>query len=87
MNTTPLSPIELQAKRVWRIGEAAAYSGYAESYLYKLVMNRVIPGVSRPSGRVLHFDSEKFIGWLLSNPAKTAEEIEREASTRVCNAA
>lgn len=70
----------LDSKRVWTIHELSAYSGFQKSYLYKLTMANRIPGVSRPTGKVLLFDSRKVIEWLLSNPQKTAAEIDAEAS-------
>ncbi|MDJ1496549.1 DNA-binding protein [Cytophagaceae bacterium DM2B3-1] len=86
MKQTELSfeqKVALENKKAWRIGELAAYSGIAESYLYKLHMKRLIPGAYKPVGKIVFFDSQKVIAWMLSNPLKTHEEIDQEAATYV----
>ncbi|MDJ1483502.1 hypothetical protein QNI16_23590 [Cytophagaceae bacterium YF14B1] len=73
----------LEQKRVWRVKDFSSYTGWKESYVYKLLMQNLIPGVSKPNGKTVFIDSEKAILWLLSNPQKTQEEIDSEAATFV----
>ncbi|MDJ1481883.1 DNA-binding protein [Cytophagaceae bacterium YF14B1] len=78
-----LPTVPLDQKRVWRLADLAAYSGWGQAYIYKLVMLGKVPGVSKPNGKTLFFDSQIVIPWLLSNPLKTHEEIDQKAATYV----
>lgn len=69
-------------KRILSFEEACAYTGFAESYMYKLTSARKIPH-SKPNGKKLFFDREKLDEWLLSNPIKTEKELNQEASAYV----
>ncbi len=71
----------LHSKPVLTIEEAAAYTGRSTSNLYKLTSKGVIPH-SKPYGSRIYFDREALETWMLSNPIKTASEIESEAATR-----
>jgi len=76
----------LDQKRVWTFEEFCEYTGYSSSFAYKMHERGLIPGVCKPNGKRLFFDSQKVIEWLLSNPSKTHQEIDEQASTYVaCN--
>lgn len=67
----------LQKKKL-TLKEAALYTGYKESYLYKLTAAKKIPH-SKPSGGAIFFDREELEQWLSRNKIKTKEDIEGEA--------
>lgn len=69
-------------KTVLSFEEACEYTGYAESYMYKLTSARKIPH-SKPNGKKIFFDKAELDKWLLRNPVKTAEALNSEASTYV----
>jgi excisionase family DNA binding protein len=69
-------------KRILSFEEACTYTGFAESYMYKLTSARKIPH-SKPNGKKIFFDREQLDQWLLSNPVKTAGQINAEASTYI----
>lgn len=71
----------LSQKTVLTFGEAARYTGFSRSYLYKLTHLQKIP-CSKPAGKMLFFDRAELDNWLLTNQAQR-EEIENAASTYV----
>lgn len=78
--------IDLQAnllnqKNVLTFSEAARYTGFSRSYLYKLTHLQKIP-CSKPAGKMLFFDRAELENWLLTNQV-AHEEIENQASTYV----
>lgn len=72
----------LAQKAVLSFDEAAEYTGLSKSFLYKLTSSSRIPHF-KPSGKNIFFDRIELENWLKSNPVKTQEEIEREASEYV----
>lgn len=69
-------------KSILSFKEAVEYTGFSESYLYKLTSARKIPHY-KPTGRKLFFKKDEIDAWLLSNPIKTSEQIEQEAATYI----
>jgi len=69
-------------KSILTFEEACAYTGYKESYMYKLTSARKIPH-SKPTRKKIVFNKEELDKWLLSNPVKTADELNAAASTYV----
>lgn len=69
-------------KRILSFEEACTYTGFAESYMYKLTSTRKIPH-SKPNGKKIFFDREQLDKWLLGNPIVTAEELNIKASTYI----
>lgn len=61
--------------------EAARYTGFSRSYLYKLTSTGKIP-CCKPQGKMIFFDRVELEKWLLRNQAER-EEIENAASTYV----
>jgi excisionase family DNA binding protein len=61
-------------KKVLNADEAAAYTGLAKSYLYKLTAKNMIP-FSKPSGKLIFFSTEDLDNWMLSN--RTSGYMER----------
>lgn len=80
-----LSRIEsgvLSQKSVLTFDEVASFTGLSKSYLYKLTSTGRIPH-SKPHGKVLYFERSQVENWLLQNPIKTAEQVDKEATTFV----
>lgn len=53
-------------KEVLTLEEACRYSGYARSYMYKLIELDEIP-YSKPRGKKIYFERTKLNSWLLGN--------------------
>jgi excisionase family DNA binding protein len=71
----------LSQKNVLTFSEAARYTGFSKSYLYKLTSLEKIP-FSKPAGKMIFFDRVGLEHWLLNNQT-LHEEIENAASTYV----
>ena len=69
-------------KDVLAFNEALKYLSVSASHLYKLTSSSRIPH-SKPQGKKVNFSRAELNKWLLANPIKTVEEIDREASTAV----
>jgi excisionase family DNA binding protein len=78
---TDLQANILSQKNVLTFSEAARYTGFSRSYLYKLTHLQKIP-CSKPAGKMLFFSRAELDNWLLTNQV-THEEIENAASTYV----
>ncbi|MCT3845055.1 helix-turn-helix transcriptional regulator [Elizabethkingia anophelis] len=65
-------------KSILNVEELAEYTGFKKSYIYKLVHEKIIP-YSKPNGKVLFFERKVIDEWLLNNPSKSKEEIQRES--------
>lgn len=65
-------------KEVLTFEEACSYTGISKSYLYKLTSTGTIPH-SKPNGKMLFFEKEKLVDWLLQNRRKSKQELEAEA--------
>ena len=59
--------------------EAAHYLGVKPSYLYKMMMRRVIP-YYKPGGKLCFFSHEDLDAWLTSIRIKSQSEIESETA-------
>lgn len=70
------------SKEVLTFDEAASFTGFSKSYLYKLTSAGIIPH-SKPMGKHLYFDRAKVQAWLLGKPIKTSAEINSEAANYV----
>lgn len=71
----------LTQKAVLTFDEAANYTGFSRSYLYKLTSTGKIP-CYKPQGKMIFFDRLLLDQWLLSNHS-ISEEIDHTASTYV----
>ncbi len=71
----------LSQKNVLTFSEAAHYTGFSKSYLYKLTHLQKIP-CHKPAGKMIFFDRGELEKWLLNNQA-AHEEIDNAASTYV----
>ena len=73
-----LSAIETKAalcnKNVWTLSEVACYTGFKESYIYKLTAMRLIPHF-KPNGKSCFFRREEIENWLTSNRVATSDEL------------
>jgi excisionase family DNA binding protein len=72
-----LENLLLLQKKKLTLKEAALYTGYKESYLYKMSSGRKIPH-SKPTGGAIFFDREELEQWLGRNRVNTIDEIEEE---------
>jgi excisionase family DNA binding protein len=68
--------------RVLNFSQACKYTGFSESYMYKLTSAGKIPH-SKPLGKTLFFDREKLDAWLLSNGTSSNEQKESAAATYI----
>ena len=64
--------------------EAAEYLGIKLSYLYKLMMRRVIP-YYKPGGKLCFFAKEDLDAWLKRVRVKSQDEIDSETSRYLAN--
>ncbi|WP_349352217.1 MULTISPECIES: helix-turn-helix domain-containing protein [unclassified Flagellimonas] len=62
-------------KEVLTFDEACDYTGISRSYLYKLTAAGQIPH-SKPNGKLIFFEREKIVSWLLQNYRKPLPESE-----------
>ncbi|MDB5129406.1 helix-turn-helix domain-containing protein [Mucilaginibacter sp.] len=69
-------------KSVLTLAELSRYTGLSKSCLYKLTSSRKIP-FSCPNGKTLFFEKAAINRWLLSNPVRTADEIDIAAANYV----
>jgi excisionase family DNA binding protein len=69
------------SKTVLNIDEVSNLTGLSKSTIYKLTSTNQIPHYKQ--SKHLFFDRVETEGWLKSHRIKTAEEIDREASTYV----
>ena len=72
----------LPQKPVLNFKEAVEFTGFSESYLYKLTSGRRIPFYC-PTGKKLYFKNKELEDWLLSNSQKTIEEIGADADLKL----
>jgi len=68
----------LSQKKALTFEEAIIYTGRTASNLYKLTSTRAIPH-SKPKGKMIYFDREELEHWMLRNPVRTYESIDKEA--------
>lgn len=64
--------------------EAAAYLGMKRSYLYKLMMRRVIP-YFKPNGKICFFDKDDLDQWLTNVRVASQAEIDAQAAQYITN--
>lgn len=69
-------------KDVFTFDECCQYTRISKTYMYKLTSANKIP-FSKPNGKTIYFSREEIDKWLLQNPVKTLDQIEREASTYI----
>ncbi len=70
-----LERLMIANKEVLTFDEACDYTGISRSYLYKLTAAGHIPH-SKPNGKLIFFEREKIVRWLLQNQRKPVPEIE-----------
>jgi excisionase family DNA binding protein len=74
----------LGQKDVFTFEECCRYTGISKTYMYKLTCTNRIPHF-KPHGKSIYFSKEEIDRWLMQNPIKTTDEIEREAATYLMN--
>lgn len=62
-------------KDILTVEELAQYTGYSESYVYKLCHHRRIPHYNNEFGRRLFFVLDEIKEWCTANRVKTVSEI------------
>ena len=70
-----LERLMIANKEVLTFDEACDYTGISRSYLYKLTAAGQIPH-SKPNGKMIFFEREKIVRWLLQNQRKPVPKIE-----------
>lgn len=68
----------LLSKPILNFQEFCAFCGISESHGYKLTSNRKVPHF-KPGGKMVYFRRLEVEEWLLKNPVKTDEQLEKEA--------
>lgn len=74
--------VDINTKETLTFREAAVYTGFSPSYLYKLTGGGRIPHY-KPCGKRIFFDRKELDGWLKSSRISTIEEIQASAASRV----
>jgi excisionase family DNA binding protein len=69
-------------KTVLTFDEVVSFTGLSKSFMYKLTSASRIPHY-KPHGKVIYFDRSQVEAWLLQNPIKTIDEIQKEGSSYV----
>ena len=64
-------------KSVLNFKDFCKYVGISKSWGYKLTSQRAVPYYS-PNGKTLFFDRAEVDKWLLQNPIKTTQQLEKE---------
>lgn len=72
----------LTDKEVLTLDEAAVYTGWKKSHLYRLTSQRAIP-FYKPMGGNIFFKRSELDEWLCSNRQATEAEISSAASTHI----
>ena len=72
----------LSNKQTLNLKEAAAFTGLAESYLYKLTSTQEIPHY-KPRGKILYFDRSELETWLRRGKINSQAEIEQRVAIHV----
>ncbi|MEI8210094.1 MAG: helix-turn-helix domain-containing protein [Methylococcales bacterium] len=75
----------LSNKQTLNIDEAAAFTGLAVSYLYKLTSAQEIPHY-KPRGKMLYFDRSELENWLRQGKINSHTEIAAKAQAHVMGA-
>ena len=81
-----LKAIETKAalchKDVWTLSELACYTGFKESYIYKLTAMRLIPHF-KPNGKSCFFRREEIEDWLTSRRVATNDELDERVAAEL----
>lgn len=77
-----LTKAVLSNKQTLNLEEAAAFTGLATSYLYKLTSTQEIPHY-KPRGKMLYFDRSELETWLRQGRVKSIAEIKRQAVNHI----
>ena len=80
-----LTSAVLSNKQTLNINEAAAFTGLANSYIYKLTSTQEIPHY-KPRGKMLYFDRLELESWLKQGKVSSHAEIERKATAHTVGA-
>ena len=80
-----LTSAVLSNKQTLNIDEAAAFTGLANSYIYKLTSTQEIPHY-KPRGKMLYFDRSELENWLRRGKVSSHAEIERKATAHIVGA-
>ena len=72
----------LGQKNVLTFEQGCEFTGLSKTYMYKLTHQNKIP-FFKPHGKQIYFSREELERWLMQNPAKTKDQIEREATNYV----
>ena len=77
-----LTSAVLSNKQTLNLKEAAAFTGLADSYLYKLTSTQEIPHY-KPRGKMLYFDRSELETWLRRGKINSSLEIQQQADAYI----
>jgi excisionase family DNA binding protein len=66
-------------KDVFTFEGCCRYTGISRTYMYKLTGTNRIPHFKQ-HGKIIYFSKAEIDAWLMKNPVKTTEAIDREAT-------
>lgn len=69
-----------QSERPMCLKDAAEYLNISKSYLYKLTYKNAIP-YYKPNGKKIYFSKSELDNWIMRNPVKSSEEIQKDAES------
>jgi predicted DNA-binding transcriptional regulator AlpA len=69
----------LGQKDVFTFEECCLYAGILRTYMYKLTCTNRVPHF-KPHGKIIYFSKAEIDAWLMKNPVKTTEAVDREAT-------
>lgn len=72
----------LGQKNVLTFDEGCEFTGLSKTYMYKLTHQNRIP-FFKPHGKNIYFSREELEKWLMQNPVKTKDQIDRETTNYV----
>jgi excisionase family DNA binding protein len=70
----------LGQKDVFTFEECCLYTGISRTYMYKLTCTNRVPHF-KPHGKIIYFSKAEIDAWLMKNPVKTAEAVDREVAS------
>ena len=69
----------LESKSIWTLDELCSFTGYKDSYIYKLTSSDSIP-FHQPRGKKLFFDRDEIIAWIKTKKPSEEELLHLEMS-------
>ena len=71
-------------KVILNVEDLVNYTGYKQSYIYKLVHKNILP-YTKPNGSKIFFIKSEIDSWLRQNKSKSISQIQEEAHNYINN--